>query len=789
MKVDATYGQAAMKRLKLTTPQAASLLAALQILLLYLVFRDYLSGEKIFAFLDIGSDTLAQQLPGELLFQRLWPAGILGWTFNIGLGAPVTAGLLPDLFELLAAVGGGDNIAGFRIWVYALKLLLAGQAFFWLSRTLGVDRLIAAAISVSYTLCGYATVDAQWAVGGTELVFYPAIAAALLASSRRTVAVATPLVMALACYAGVFAFSIFIFAVLLAAFDLACAANRRERLRRWIRLALPASAIGALLAAPTLLPTVINLLDSNRVINDSQSLLNQPLSALLLNDSDTVVVQLAGLFHKDLLGVGSFYKGWMNYLEGPGFYVGVLALLTLPQLIHGSSCERRIGIAIAVVLACYIASPILRGLPYGFVVPYFRVSSLWLSILLLVGAGIALTRCQRSGLNRKTLGLTAAVVLALFFYLAWFFQQVLYQQHAVKIFLLLAGGVFLLFMVSRRKGLPFTLAILLAFVVDALATGYAPANVKRWSVSPAANHFRDGSEAALAFLKWKDPDFFRVEKTFESVSLADAVYQDYRGVKSYAVNGSGVVDFYLGMDALPQRSFSVNHTNWLPGFDQRIALNSLLGVKYLISRTPLSFQGLQPIYRDQRLYVYQNELALPLGVVYERYVDRREFLALPPAVKEVALFHAAVLDRDPGQALPRISPVGSALSSRQEWELRYRQGAIERQASGMRIEHFDDNRISGRATARVPSVLVFSIPHVPGWQARVDGFDVPFIRANLGMLGLPLPPGEHRIELSYAKPGVGPGALIFLVGVFSLAGLIWIERSRLKNYKFKVASA
>ncbi|HET6720746.1 MAG TPA: YfhO family protein [Rhodocyclaceae bacterium] len=724
-----------------------------------------------------------------MLLQRLWPTGILGWTFSVGLGAPVAHGLFPDLFEVLTAVAGGNDVAGFRIWVYCLKLMLAGQAFFWLARTLGIDRLVAVAVGVSYTLCGYATVDAQWAVGGTELIFYPAIAAALLASSRRTVAVATPLVMALACYAGVFAFAIFIFVVLLAVFDLACAANRRQRLRRWLGLALPASAIGALLAAPTLLPTVINLLDSNRVINDSQSLLRQPLSALLLNDSDTVVVQLAGLFHKDLLGVGSFYRGWMNYLEGPGFYVGVLSLLALPQLIHGRARERRIGIALAVVLVFYIASPILRGLPYGFVVPYFRVSSLWLSMLLLAGAGIALTRCRRSGLDRRTLGLTAALVLALFIYLAWFFQQVLYQPHAVKIFLLLAGGVFLLLMVSKRQGLPFAVAILLACVIDSLATGYSPANVNRWSVSPSANHFRDGSEAALAFLKWKDADFFRVEKTYESVSLADAVYQDYRGVKSYAVNGSGVVDFYLGTDALPPRSDTVNHTNWLPGFDQRIALNALLGVKYLISRTPLSFEGLQPVYRDRGLYVYQNDLALPLGVVYERYIDRREFLALPSAVKDVALFHAAVLDRDPGQLLPRISPTGSALSSRQEWELRYRQGAIERQLSGMKIEHFDDNRISGRVTARAPSVLVFSIPQVPGWQARVDGFDVPFIRANLGMLGLPLPPGEHRIELSYAKPGVGPGALIFLMGIFFLAGLIWIERSRLKNYKLKVASA
>ena len=62
------------------------------------------------------------------------------WAFEIGLGSP-TALMGSDLFMVLNALGGVDNVLPWRIWVYLLKIALGGTSFFMLVRYV-VTRLL-----------------------------------------------------------------------------------------------------------------------------------------------------------------------------------------------------------------------------------------------------------------------------------------------------------------------------------------------------------------------------------------------------------------------------------------------------------------------------------------------------------------------------------------------------------------------------------------------------------------------------------------------------------------------
>ena len=59
----------------------------------------------------------------------------------------------------------------------------------------------------------------------------------------------------------------------------------------------------------------------------------------------------------------------------------------------------------------------------------------------------------------------------------------------------------------------------------------------------------------------------------------------------------------------------------------------------------------------------------------------------------------------------------------------------------------------------------------PGWQATVDGRDVPITRVNFLLRGVPLAAGTHRVELRYAPASWRVGWLTTLVALLVLAGL------------------
>jgi hypothetical protein len=97
--------------------------------------------------------------------------------------------------------------------------------------------------------------------------------------------------------------------------------------------------------------------------------------------------------------------------------------------------------------------------------------------------------------------------------------------------------------------------------------------------------------------------------------------------------------------------------------------------------------------------------------------------------------------------------------------------AVETRAE---ITRYEPNRIDVRAETPVPSVLVLSENHYPGWQASVDGRDVDILRVNYNQRGIMLAPGTHEIRFVYRPKSVLFG---FLVSMLTAALLcVWWRR-------------
>ena len=67
------------------------------------------------------------------------------------------------------------------------------------------------------------------------------------------------------------------------------------------------------------------------------------------------------------------------------------------------------------------------------------------------------------------------------------------------------------------------------------------------------------------------------------------------------------------------------------------------------------------------------------------------------------------------------------------------------------------------------SILVISYGWLQGWQATVDGREVPVVRTNGLVLGVPVSAGRHVVDVRFRPPGLGWGMLLGLLAVSGLA--------------------
>jgi hypothetical protein len=96
----------------------------------------------------------------------------------------------------------------------------------------------------------------------------------------------------------------------------------------------------------------------------------------------------------------------------------------------------------------------------------------------------------------------------------------------------------------------------------------------------------------------------------------------------------------------------------------------------------------------------------------------------------------------------------------------------------------EQGSLSASAFARVradgPVRLRFYTHYFPGWRATLDGQPVEIQPDSPnGLIGLDLPPGEHRVELHFGATPVRRGsAVLSLVGVALVVGLWLVNRRR-----------
>lgn len=762
-------------------------LLGIQALVVLLVFSDFLTGKVHFAYFDIGSDSFFQVFPSTVQLARtLSREGFTGWSFHIGLGGPTSLNW-SDLSTLLSQVVGAENILSSRIYFYLLKIVLGGS-FFLLFIRHHIQRWESAVISaLAYSFCGFMVINGQWDGEATAFVFYPLVLWAIHRHLRTGGMLALPMVIASTLFFGVFFVSLGVFLVFACAASIACSDTPGFMLKRWVVRILPLTALGYLLAGPYLLPVIFQLADSSRV-GGGQSLIQGILhKSIGVSDGALVLSQIGGLFHKDIFGIGSAYRGFFNYLEGPGFYIGVALFLVIPQLWGGARSDKRMVLFAVIAFVAYVSFPVFRYAAMGFAAPYFRISTLWVSMMGLTLATMALDRILIAGVNGRLL-LVGLAVFSLLLAAAVFgaVADTIWMSHVVTIVGLAVLATSVLAFSHRQllsqQRLP--LFLLLVIVVEIVVIARPSYVEGRALVSPKLRAYDDQTLTALDAIRALDSGVFRVEKDFNSVSLAESLHQDYMGIKSYSLHSRGMVDFHIGTGLIPPSATVVNYSNWLPNAGPRYMLNSLLGVKYFIANEVVNWPGFVEVSNPSGLRIYRNDMALPFGVVQTRQITKEALAKVSTqdpvnaaVFIDAALLNAALVDHiipAHGSTLDLDALARTRSLSLEDW---YFSPVAELQRTGLKVEKFSSNHISGEISPTSSGILVFSIPFSDGWKLKVDGIETAMFRVNFGMLGASVNAGKHSVELVFEIPGQRWGRFLGALG-FALLCLIGFSQFR-----------
>lgn len=672
---------------------------------------------------------------------------------------------------------------GARLPAYLLKLLLAGGFMYGYLRRLGLATREAVIGGLALAFGGYAMVNGQWDTQGyviPQLAAYLYCFESYFRTRNRWFAVAAGLIVGSGAVFDTYTFSLLTVLYIIARPLLV---SRDEDAGAYVPSLLRYAgwaALGVTVTAVIMLPNMLYFLASPRV-SGSHSVLDSVFGqAWNLNNHFVLASEIAGLFGKGILGTAGHYEGWGNWFEAPGFYVGMLLLLCIPQLLgpRASRRERWMCVAGLVLIAAYILWPFMRYAVYGFGHRGFRLSTLWVSFGLVVLGVAGLRRIRLVGAWRTGLVVAAACMLVAMLAVATEMRRHVDVPHlAITIAFTLLYCVLLW---PAQDGRPRISMIALAcvFACELLVFAIPPTmdrNAVKLDGTSSRGSYHDGTLAALALVRKLDHsgDFYRIEKTYRSVQLNAALVQDFSGTRSYFFHGPSITRFVDRMH-LPRTH---PRTNYIASMARRPKVLDLLGVKYLLARNRKldKVPGMAYVGSAGKIHVYRNSDAHGVAHVYHEVVGEQALDKLSQRRRDALLLGKVLVD-DPDAMRQRLAALDSG-----------RSGA--RPSAKVSLRKLSDIHLHADTTSTRAGVLLIAMPFDRGWRARLDGTRVELFRADYGLTALLLPPGHHQVELRYTVPGRALGKWLSIAALLALLGVAAAQVMRRRRRRRTTISA
>lgn len=777
-------------------------LIGLVLLSCYIVFSDFISLKKVYLFRDIGSDSINIYFPWLTnISDYLKTESVPGWSFSQGMGQNVFPIWLGDFFSDFLTYFDKSQIPYGLVFMEILKICLMGLVFYKFLKEVKLSNFSALVFSILYAFSGFVILGGCWAIFSVEALYV----ALILYGFERWLNHGKYFwfVFGIMCLGFLQPFLLFPYTIVLSVYITARYFDTHEKDNKaffiFVSKTVGLAAIGVAMTAYQLLPDVLQYLESPRVGGES-SFFAKLQQQSLFGFSDDVLrfTTTFRAFGSDMLGTGSNFKGWQNYLEAPLFYCGIFCLVAFPQFYSSLSKRQKMFYGAITVLFCLpIIFPYFRYAFWAFSGDYYRTLSLVIVAFMVMFSARAVSYIeQKNTINKVVLGITILVLLIFLYTPASQFKPAVNTSLRSFVTLLIFVYGALLFGLSgvkaNVKAISKIVLIVFCFVEVVYFSGITvnKRDVVTSSMLKDKVGYNDYTVESVAFLKGTDKGFFRINKDYSSglaihSSINDAKVQGFYGTPSYySFNQKNYIKFLGDLNVIDVKD--ENSTRWAKGLGDRPILFSIASGKYWLSKRTdgaIKNMGFDSIAKFGDVTVYKNKFVLPFGFTYDKAIGEDEFKKLSPTQKDFCLLRACVIGNEDKSTLANLKAFNVADTAAPITFDNYMAYVNDLKKDNFVISKFSENNIIGSVNVNESKVLFFSIPFDEGWHVKVNDAEAKLYRINAGLTGLPIAKGNNKVELTFEPRLKAKGAAISIAALIVFIGLLGFTFMRSRKEK------
>lgn len=799
------------------------------------IFRDYLYGNDLMIFNDIGSDTWQQYIMNYTsIVNHLRNGSFSLWDFNNGLGInQFNFNLFDPFLMLLYGVGvvlGPAHMLLYINVIQILKIMVAAFAFYWFLSQFSFSVLSKMITSYAYALNGFLLVWGQHYQFGTVVIYFPLMLLFCEKFIQKKKGKALFPVMVFLC--GIY--SVYFTYMCLAATGLYLlfrilmldGLTWKERIQRFL-LGCAEMIMGVGMSLVVFLPMAEVLLNvSSRLESDGTGLLDFLRQCFTPYSRKFYLSMLKRMFSSNLQNGYGLAKGpqqyVMNYYEDPVLFCSTLAVFLNVQFLavlrkaDMTKRAKRVLYGVAALILVGTALPVGGTVFNYFTLPTQRYTFVLMTVFLLLMAWMW-------DYMRKGGKLNLVLILAVTALMGWAYwcgyEQAGFQEYRTNILILTVTGIltavcltllcFLKDTQIRNVILGVMGVVLVVNVVSEGGTNYqnrvtmkktdVPAEVMvqetqryeemrtsddkeikyRAEIEKPQDFFREMYRVDLAdclnYLKENDPTFYRVEKDYISGTVSmDSSGQGYRGISTYNSVMNGNVKEFVET-CYPELFFADhNHYTFWNNVDDNW-LAAFLGVKYILSGNGEPDETKYKLL-DQvgSLYIHENVLDAQTAHFYTQDISEESLKELCTEENREELLGEAI-------ALEDGTEIGDASESQ---TLKSEEQETAEQNSSVTLDAPQkDSVVTGSVHAEADGYALFMIPYEKGWSLTIDGEKAELLRGDIGFLACEVPEGDHTILLTFEAPGLKAGTIgsvLFWI-LFAQSRLLIIRKNKTRK--------